>query len=190
MSQHDGQLPEDLRDIADRLFAARVTPSRFELDELYQRVYGRVEGGRSPWRRRRFATVLRMNFVAALLTLGLVLTSGVGVVLASEWFGGGSNTYEATSFHNEKDASWCEYYGKHEHDYSFKTHDSTVDVDLFWDCKHLTVHFFCDKPFGYKFGNGPTSDIKLTSDTVIAPTGSSGLTVSEDGYTSTIPLTW
>ena len=47
-------------------------------------------------RRGRFVPRMRTNLVAAALTVGLVLTSGVGVVLADEWFGGGGNTYDGT----------------------------------------------------------------------------------------------
>ena len=190
MSQHDGQLPEDLRDIAERLSAARETPTPFELDELCRNVYWRVARGGNSERRGRFVPRMRTNLVAAALTVGLVLTSGVGVVLADEWFGGGGNTYESTGFYNDKDSSYCEYYGKHEHDYSWKNNGSTVDVDLVWDCKHLIVYIKCGKGFGYGFGGGPTYDTKLTAYSTTAPYGSSGLNVYEGGSKYTIPFTW
>lgn len=191
MSEHDGHLPEDLRDIAERLSAARVTPSRFELDELYQRVYGRVEGGRTPWRRRRFATVVRMNLVAAALTMGLVLTSGVGVVLASEWFGGGSNTYQDINFKGNNNADChVEQPGAWSSSYSWKTHDSTLKVSVVWDCSELTVHVTCGDPISYKWGSGAWYDTKKESDTTIGSSGSSSFSVTAGGSTHTLPFTW
>jgi uncharacterized protein YceK len=192
MSQHDDHLPEDLRDIAARLSAARSTPSALELDELRRRVHGRVgRAGRTP-QRRSFARVLRMNFVAVMLTMGLVLTSGVGVVLAGQSFGGGgdSNTYGNTSFKGYENASWCQYHGPWSSSWSGKTKHSSWTVSVVWDCKHLTVHFSCGESFGYKFGNGSTYDIKETSYTTTAPNGASGLTFNTDGSTVTLPFSW
>src|SRR5208283_5484895 len=103
MSQFDDQLPEDLRDIAARLSAARVTPTPLELDELRRRVHGRA--ARAP-RQRGLAGALRAKAVAGLLTVGLMLTAGAGVVLATGSFNGGSggsssvgNVWQTTSFH-------------------------------------------------------------------------------------------
>ena len=61
MSQYDDHLPEDLRDIAARLSAARVTPNPLELDELRQRVHGRAARAGRPTQRRGLARVVRMN---------------------------------------------------------------------------------------------------------------------------------
>jgi hypothetical protein len=191
MSQHDGQLPEDLRDIAERLSAARVTPSPFELDELCRRVYRRVERGRRLPRRSRFATAPRMNFVAVLLTLGLVLTSGVGVVLASGAIGGGPNTYEHFSFQREDDSScYVEHPGSWSSNYSWKTQHSTLKVTVVWDCKELTVHVSCGEPITYKWGGGPWYDTKRESYTTTASSGTSGFSVTADGSTHTLPFVW
>ena len=191
MSEHDSQLPEDLRDIAERLSAARVTPSRFELDELYQRVYVRFERGGSPWRGRRFAGVLRMNLVAAVLTVGLVLTSGVGVVLASEWFGGGSNTYQDVNFKGYDDADCkVENSGSWSSSYSWKTHDSTLYVNVVWNCKYLTIHVTCGDPISYQWGGGSWTDTKSESYTTIGSSGIPDFSVTSGGTTHTLPFTW
>src|ERR1019366_4382815 len=117
MSQFD-ELPEDLRDIAARLLAARVNPSPLELDELRRRVHGRAgRAGRSP-QRRGFARVLRTKFVAAMLTVGLVLSSGVGVVLACSTIatggGGGSDWTWPVTLQN---ASYCQYHPSQTYSY-------------------------------------------------------------------------
>ena len=191
MSEHDSQLPEDLRDIAERLSAARVTPSRFELDELYQRVYVHFERGGSPWRGRRFAGVLRMNLVAAVLTLGLVLTSGVGVVLASEWFGGGSNTFQDVNFKGYDDADCkVENSGAWSSSYSWKTHDSTLYVNVVWNCKYLTIHVTCGDPISYEWGGGSWTDTKSESYTTIGSSGIPDFSVTAGGTTHTLPLSW
>lgn len=192
MSENDGQLPEDLRDIAERLSAARVTPSRFELDDLYQRVHGRVDRRRGPLRgRRRSTAALRMNLVAAALTLGLVLTSGVGVVLASEWFGGGSNTYGDINFKGYDDADChVERYGDWSSSYSWKTRDSTLNVTVVWDCQYLTVHITCGDPISYKWGSGPWNDTKKESYTTTGSSGTPDFRVTAGGSTHTLPFTW
>src|ERR1700704_1597457 len=111
MDRHDDHLPEDLHEIADRLEDARTRPTAIELDEMRSRVQRRAHRAGSQ-RRGRFAMVLRMNFVAGLLTGGLVLTSGVGAVLASGAVGGNNqNTYSGTSFNKPKNSSGCQYRG-------------------------------------------------------------------------------
>ena len=191
MSEHESHLPEDLRDIAERLSAARATPSRFELDQLYQRVYARFERGERPWRQRRLAGALRMNLVAALLTLGLMATSGVGVVLASEWFGGGSNTYQDVNFKGYDDADCkVEHSGSWSSSYSWKTHDSTLYVNVVWDCKDVTIHVTCGDPITYKWGNGSWYDTKQESYTTIGYSGTPGFSVTAGGTTHTLPFSW
>jgi hypothetical protein len=191
MSQHDGQLPEDLREIAERLSAARETPSPFELDELCRRVYWAVERGGSLPRRGRFAALVRMKFVAAALTVGLVLTSGVGVVLASEWFGGGSNTYQDVNFKGYDNADChVEHNGEWSSNYSWKTHDSTLYVNVVWNCEYLTVHVTCGDPITYKWGNGSWYDTKKESYTTIGYSGTSGFSVTAGGTTHTLPFSW
>jgi uncharacterized repeat protein (TIGR02543 family) len=191
MSQYDDQLPEDLRDIAARLSAARVTPTPLELDELRRRVHGRVgRAGRSP-QRRGFAGALRTKLVAVCLTLGLTMTTGVGVVLACDSFGGGGqnqfgNVWQTTSFRHDHDASYCQYHGPETWSYSWRTRHSILTVFYVWDCKHLTVFFQCGEPFGFRWDNGGWNDTDLTSYNSVAPNEDSALTVTVDGVTYTL----
>jgi len=191
MSQHDDQLPEDLRDIAARLSAARATPTALELDELRRRVHARVgRAGRSP-QRHGFAGALRTKLVAVLLTMGLVLTSGAGVVLASESFGFGGpnpfgNVWQSFGFHHDKYASWCQYHGPQTWTHSWRTRHSILTVIMFWDCRFLTVHFFCGEPFGFRWGEGPWYDTRLTSYTATSSDPNSPLAVTVDGVTYTL----
>ena len=162
MSQYDEQLPEDLRDIAERLSAARVTLSPLEL--------------------------------AVALTLGLVLTSGVGVVFACDSLGGQGpqqpygNVWQDTDFHHPPLAWYCQYVGKKTWTYSWHTPHGVVTVIFVWDCRFLYYHIYCSQPFGFRWGNGPSDDAKLTSYTGVAPNDSgSGLAVTIAGATYGLP---
>jgi uncharacterized repeat protein (TIGR02543 family) len=190
MGEYDDRFPEDLRDIAARLSAARETPSPLELDELHQRVHARARGGRRSTQRRGLAGTLRTNFVAVALTLGLMSTSGVGVVLASGSFGGsGPDRIGRVWFDTHFDhrpppfASFCQYFGKKTSTYTWHTKHSILTVILFFDCRFLHFHIICGVPFGYKFGGGPWYDTKLTSYDGTAPINSAGLTITADGST-------
>jgi uncharacterized repeat protein (TIGR02543 family) len=188
MSLYDEHLPEDLRDIAERLSAARVTLSPLELDDLRRRVHGRAgRPRRAP--RGSFARALRGHLVAVVLTLGLVLTSGVGVVLASDSFGGHGpqpygNVWQDTNFHFPKFASFCQYIGKKTWTYSWHTPHGILTLILLWDCRFLTYHIYCSQPFGFRWGDtGPWYDTKLTSYTGTAPNSDPGLAVNIGGVT-------
>jgi uncharacterized repeat protein (TIGR02543 family) len=178
MSQFD-ELPEDIRDIAARLSAARANPTPLELDELRRRVHGRA--ARAP-QGRGLRQVLRNRFVAVMLTMGLVFSSGVGVVLAcsSVSSGGGSDWTWPISLQN---ASWCQYHGSQTYTYSWHTKHTILTVDLFWDCKHLTVGIHCGEPFNFQWGGGGWNDVDLDSYSSTAPNLSSPLTISTDGST-------
>src|ERR1700689_2766289 len=179
MSQYDDHLPEDLRDIAERLPAARVTLSPLEADELRRRVHARAgRARRAP--RRGLAHVLRAHLVAVVLTLGLVLTSGVGVVFACDSLGGSGpqppgNVWQDTNWHYPKLAWFCQYIGKKTWSYSWKTPHGVITLIFVWDCRFLWYHIYCSQPFGFKWGNGPSYDTKLTSYTGTAPNTDSGM---------------
>jgi hypothetical protein len=208
VSEHDGHLPEDLQDIANRLSAARATPSALELDELRRRVHGRAaRRGSAP--RRSLAAALRRNTLVAALTGALVLFSGVGVVIASESFGGhggdshsgdshggDNNVFQTTSLHGDNNASFCQYHGPGEHRYRFRTRHGWVDVDVVWDCRHFHFHFdfapdrgFRYGGFDYRFGNGPSYGSKDQSYDTTADPGTPSVTVDCDGSQFTVPLT-
>ena len=136
--------------------------------------------------------MLRKNFVAVALTLGLVFSSGVGVVLASGSFGGqgdggfgsgAAQVWRILNFHHPSIASFCEYDGKKTSTYTWHTRHSILTVILYWDCKFLTFHITCGAPFGFRLGDGPWNDAELTSYTGTAPINSSGLTITADGST-------
>ena len=80
-----------------------------------------------------------------------------------------------TGFHdNHEHASWCEYGDKWSDHYSWKTHDSTMNVDVEWDCDEYTIHVDCHDEYNYKLGNGKWNNVKETSYTTSAPSGTSG----------------
>jgi hypothetical protein len=109
-ARNDNRLPDDLRDVADTIRESRTEPSPLRLDELKLRARRQAEhrtGGAAPrWRRKLVATVL---------ALGLMLTSGTGVVVAAQSLG--SSTEPTFSFealrdeveNPEKDASKSQY---------------------------------------------------------------------------------
>jgi hypothetical protein len=190
MDRHDDQFPEDLHEIADRLDEARTRPTAIELDEMRARVQRR---GQRPGSRRRgrLVMVLRMNFVAVLLTGGLVLTSGVGAVLASGAVGGNNqNTYSGTTFNKPKNSSGCQYHGPYTHTFTFRSqHGSTLTITLVWDCKDLTTHFGCNRGISrYQFSGLPAVTVRGTSANGIAPAGATGVSVTFDGTTVNLPL--
>ncbi|HEY1776984.1 MAG TPA: InlB B-repeat-containing protein [Solirubrobacteraceae bacterium] len=182
MSSNDKHLPEDLHEIASRLSAARATPTGLELDELRRRIRARsLRSGRPP-SQRGLLHRSRMRGVAFLLTLGLTLSSGVGVVLACESLGsGGGGSWSWPS--PPPNASWCQYHGPWSYTDSWKTKHSTVTVLWVWNCKKLTVTIRCGVPFGFNWGGGPWYYADPTSYTATAPQLTSGLVVDADGTT-------
>jgi uncharacterized repeat protein (TIGR02543 family) len=189
MSQFDEQLPEDLRDIAARLSAARVTPTALELDELRRRVHAR---GARPPRPRGLAGALRIKAVAGLLTAGLMLTTGAGVVLATGTFNGGSggnggvgNVWQTTSFHHERDASWCQYDTPKTYTYYVHAGHRIFTVLLTWDCGHLRVHIECGQPFGFHWGDGGWTDSGGGGGDWTSPDPNWPLTITTGGWTWT-----
>ena len=192
MSQHDDHLPEDIRDIAARLYAARVTPNPIELDELRQRIHGRAARAGRPSQRRGLARVLRMNFIAALLTSGLVLSSGVGVVLAcTDLSNGGGGPSHPTWPITLQNASWCQYHGKWEGQWKWKSKNSWVYVTVDWDCKHLTGTITCgNRPISWQWGGGGSGNVDLDSVSTTGPSGSTWLKVTADGTTGTADFTY
>jgi len=183
MARFDDQLPDDVREIAKRLSASRATFTALELDELRQRVQRRAE--RAP-RNRGWLARVHARWVAVLLATGLALSSGAGVVIACESVGGGGQTFDTTSFHDMRDASWCQYHGPYTQVLHINTRHGVITIVIVWDCRHLQVHFDGGFPFDWRFdGGGWNHDSDAT-----APDGTGGMTVSVDGSTYTVPFAW
>ena len=163
---------------------ARASATELELDELRQRVHRRAEQGRGSQHRSRFASV-PMTFVAAPLTLGLVLVSGVGVAIAGGQDGGGSDG-------GHGNAGDCQYGNDWTKDYEWKVTDHwTLHETLTWDGKDLTTHIDYSQPsWSYKFGNGSTYNVKSDSYTTTAPYHTPSLTVTADHAPYTVSITW
>jgi hypothetical protein len=133
----DDHLPEDLREIADGIRESRYEPSPLELDELKQRARRQAERGPRPiasWRRK---------LVAAILALGLMFSSGAGVVVAAQSLGkkpgkqklklkGSVKGMKAKLGKSKKDASKSQYCPPTKHDDSDS--DSARDRDSDSDC--------------------------------------------------------
>jgi hypothetical protein len=108
--RNDDRVPEDLRDVADTIRESRTEPTPLRLEELKMRARRQAEhrtgGAAMRWRKKLVATIL---------ALGLMLTSGTGVVVAAQSLG--SNTEPTFSFealreeieNPEKDASKSQY---------------------------------------------------------------------------------
>ena len=177
MSQHGEHLPEDLRDIAARLSAARVRPNPLELDELRQRVDRRAARAAASPRRRRLAGALRMNFVASALTSALVLTSGAGVVLACT--GGGQQPPPGSSSNCEYNQWWTKT----------GTWPPGLTVTETWKNSVLTLAVTYVPPphtaYGFKYQFAGKGLVTVTSEsiTLTAPTVPGSLTVYAGGQT-------
>jgi hypothetical protein len=213
MDRNDDRLPEDLdslRDVAEQLVQARAAFTPLELDELRGRIERRVV--RAP-RAKRFVNRLRLNSIAGMAALGLMLSSGAGVVIAATSFGDsqgrgdsfGNNfgrTFGDTDFHHMRDASYCQYHGPFTKTIVIHVQDGTLIITLVFDCGHLSVHvqFIPDHSFRHgrdhhgddfdsRFGNGQNQSWSGSWDSN-APTGTPSMTVSGDGGTYTVPFSW
>ena len=187
MSQYDDQLPEDVRDIAARLSAARATPTPLELDALRRRVHGRAARSAGAVPRRGYARAMRRNIVAALLTGGLVMTTGVGVVLAS-----GANTGSISTSQNES-ASNCQYHKPWSKTYSeWPKKGGTLTVDLVWDGTKLTgsIKYTGSGGFTYQFAGSGSHSVSGSSTSFTAPGGTPSLSVTAGGSTYVFPITY
>jgi hypothetical protein len=108
--RNDDRLPDDLRDVADTLRESRTEPTPLRLDELKMRARRQAEhrtgGVAARWRKKLVATIL---------ALGLMLTSGTGVVVAAQSLGSATEptfSFEALKEeveNPEKDASKSQY---------------------------------------------------------------------------------
>jgi hypothetical protein len=129
----DDHLPDDLREIADGIRKSRIEPTPLELDELKRRARRQAERDPSSilaWRRK---------LIAAILALGLMVSSGAGVVVAAQSIGKKSGKQKlslkgmkAKVKKPKKDASQSQYCPPSKHDDSDS--DSARDRDTDSDC--------------------------------------------------------
>jgi hypothetical protein len=181
MRRYDNQLPEDLRGIAERLTAARVTPSEFELDALRQRVHARAQHMAAA-RRSRGAAVVSAG---GALTVGLVLASGGGVAIAggatNTIFGGGGGVQSAALCENSN--PWTKSYK-----YEPKAGDP-LTVTLTWSGIKLEAALDYTGSYTYQFAGGLVHTASGPV-SVTAPNGATSLKIVANGQTETITITY
>jgi RNA polymerase sigma factor (sigma-70 family) len=189
----EDHLPDDPRDIAQRIAAARATLTPLESEELHGRIRRRVRQGSH---HGGVASRLRRSSIAGLAAAGLILASGAGAVIASTSLGGSrgagdglsnelNKTFSETGFHNSTAASDCAFtepYSK-----TYVVNHGTMDITFVQGCEELNVDVESDGGFAWRFDNGPDHYAKR-SWTGIVPAGTSGMTVSTHGSTYTLPL--
>ena len=167
----------------------------------------RIRIRRAPRRHGRLSG-LRTKWVAGLLTAGLMLTSGAGVVIACTSLGGGNdphggnnlggnfrNTFRDTSFNHGRDASYCQYHGPVTKTFTFRTRHGIVTVIVVEYCGHLHFHFQFDPDrgfrfngFDYHFDHGPTYKCGNSSYDTNAPDGTSAIGIDVDGSSYNLPV--
>jgi hypothetical protein len=131
-----------------------------------------------------------MNFVAALLTAGLVMTTGVGVVLASGATGGSITTSYSES------ASNCQYHkpwSKTYTEWPVKNNTKIVlTVNLVWNGTTLTgsISYNGTGGFTYQFAGSSLHTVTGASVSFTAPSGTPSLTVKAGGITYTFPIVY
>jgi hypothetical protein len=145
----DDHLPDELRDIADGIRESRHEPTPLELDELKRRARRQAERGSGS------ILVWRKKLIAAILALGLMFSSGAGVVVAAQSIGKKSGK-QKLGFKGlkkkKKDASKSQYCNPTQHDDSDS--DSARDRDSDSDCDSSDSDD-SDRPRG---GRGDDSD--------------------------------
>lgn len=200
MDHFDEHLPEDVRDIAERLTQARATLSPLELDDLRGRIHRRST--RAP--RVRRTSRFRRSSLAAILAAALMLTSGAGAVIAAGYFGGSGGdryVFQELSFAHDHDASFCQYHGPVTITRFIPTPFGLFIITITYDCGrvinvHITFipfypHGFPPHhipPFFWRFDNGPQQGTNDNSVSTTAPTGTTGMTITENGATYTLPF--
>jgi hypothetical protein len=134
----DDRIPEDLREVARSIRESRTEPTPLRLDELKMRALRQAE--RST-RDRLFGDVTarwRKKLVATILALGLMLSSGTGLVVAAQTLGSSKKpklNFAAVKQEvqtPEKDASKSQYCPPSKHDDSDS--DTARDRDSDSDC--------------------------------------------------------
>jgi len=184
MNEFDDNLPDDLLDIAERLREERAAFTPYELDSLRGRLATRM--GR-PQRRGRLTT-MRAKSLAGLAAIGLMLTSGTGVVIAASALGGGRDTFHSTLEHSDDAAAACQYHGHHTEIHIIDLPHGKVIVIITFDCRHFVIHIgFPGHHFNYGFNDQATTggfgDVNGFS-----PPNAKSLTVNADGHVLKFPL--
>ena len=200
MARNEEHLPEDIRDIAARLTEARATLTPLEADELSGRVRRRV--ARAP---RRGARRLRRTSLAAILAAALMLTSGAGAVIAAGYFGGHSDgffggdsqVFQSFNFRHDRDASYCQYHGPQTITRVIPTFFGIFIITITFDCGRVVDVHISFIPYhlphqfphwGYEFDGGNQQQTNNVSVSTTAPTGTSSMTLTENGQHYTVPF--
>ena len=186
MDGFDERIPDDLRDIAERLSKSRAAFSPLELDELRGSLASRV--GRAPARRFRG---LRMRSAAGLVAAALMLTSGAGVVIASQALGGGPHTFSDSFGSGNNNAANCQYHGRHEKTIFITTTghgQGRIMVIITSDCHHLRFHInFPAQDFNYGFDSGSRQSAFSAANGVV-PSGANTLFIGVGSATYSVSL--
>jgi hypothetical protein len=168
MGHNEEHLPEDVRDIAERLTESRASFTPIELDGLRERLKRRLGQG-SPSHGRRLSR-LRMKSIAGVAAIGLMLTAGAGVVIAGTSISGGTNagggnlssfsqsfnnTFRNTSLRHDPDASFCQYQTPVILVFRFVTPSGTLIIRIVITCNvvHISITFIANGGSGSGSGS-------------------------------------
>ena len=187
MDSFDERIPDDLRDIAERLSRSRAAFSPLELDELRGSLASRA--GRALG--RRSLRGFRMRSAAGLVAGALMLTSGAGVVIASQALGGGPHTFSDSLGSGNNNAANCQYHGRHEKTVIITTTGhghGRIMVIITFDCRHFRFHInFPAQQFNYWFDAGAHQSA-FSAANGDAPAGANTLFVGAGSATYSVPL--
>ena len=198
MGHFDEHLPEDVREIAERLTQARATLSPLESDELRGRIHRRSTRAPRVRRTGRF----RRSSLAAILAAALMLSCSAGAVIAAGYFGGNDGgfryVFQELSFAHDHDASYCQYHGPITVTRYIPTPFGVFIVTITYDCGRVidvhisfipfSPHGHAIPPFFWRFDNGPQQTANGTSVSTTAPTATTAMTITENGATYTLPF--
>jgi hypothetical protein len=185
----DPKLPDDLEPIAARLHAARHEPDPVAFDDLRRRALGAAPA-------RRGAGSARRSLTGALLALGLMLTGGTTMVLASGAVTSSNGGYSSTQS-SSTNAAACQYGDNYDQSQTVtqkKTSGSSQAVmTATYDCETRTVCVESDKEISnYTFQGQSKVETRGGIYEVCAeiPEGATSFTVTVKSGTTTYTYTF